>query len=310
MKLASPGKIESQEGSHPRDVFLKTWKNLTPFFLIAGFYIADPKRYRLLDLAARMYGLILPGLTIINLGYNFVRVYEARHCVVYILMHMTTFSNGIYLLLMYPIWFKINRQTKSLSTMLDNVYFCINEDDDLTKKFELFLKVVKCILFLSILGSIGLDVVILIEMQSEEISLVNLVFAYVEVFLYTFMVYSPFLLNCSFVIACYSLHLIFTKYNTQIGSYLGKGKGAAAHEIERFRCNFEKCLSYLLAIEDTFNIFLGVSLLSNISVLWVMIYASSGYPSMARYIALYSLHLVITSTCPVLATMHVSTVLL
>ena len=296
-----------------REVIWKSFRELNIFFLVAGFYVGDAKRWRILDWAARIYSAILLATWAAFLGVTVYILCANPACSEYPLMNETYVLACSYCILIILIWYRINKDTYTLCAMLEAAYFGRNDDSPLNLQFILrILKIVLCATILSCIGLSGYQIVSFCKMAyTQEFGLLSSA-GKVQYALSSFVqfhsIFPPVLQHCSHSLCCYLLYKVFQKCNQEMTMIFSNQQQINPNRIMVLRLHFEQCLTVLGYVDKKYSIYVGLTVLYYMIGFGIVLYQITSTTS-GEYLPLVlygAAHLALTASIPVLATKNVS----
>ena len=318
-----------QENTAWSNPILKCLNKLTPFFFIIGIYVEDEGRKRSRDIVIKIYCGLVILFIFATISISIVEVPYFVPCTSLLLYKIMELLSVIYSAIIHPVWWKIMRHQKQCCCILYEVLCELHLE--LSFRVEKIVKVVKGVLFFSAFIGLGgifhyylFIKVYVIEGNKEFVDLSPIapgipilitIISSTLLHIYFFFVALGLNLYLSyFMIWCYLLYKIFSRFNMKMASNVFDKKDLSFENIENLRAKYELCLKAVRCCDRYFCLFIGYTILYSTCVLCVLIYvaASSIQKSTFTYVIVLGVFimLVVTGVCPVVIYNKVSIITL
>ena len=317
-----------QENTAWSNPILKCLDKLTPFFIVVGIYVEDEGRKRSRDIAIKIYcGFVIMSFFAL-ISISIVEVPYFVPCTLLLLYKIVELLSVLYSAIMHPVWMKIMRHQKQCCCILYEVLCELH----LEFRLEKIVKVSKAVLFSTAFIGLGVTIfhyymfikVYVIEGNKEFVDLspiapgipipITIISSTLLHMYFFFMSLALVLYQSYYMLWCYLLYKIFSKFNMEMASSVLDKKDLSFENIENLQSKYELCLKVVRCCDRYVCLFIGYTILHSTSILCVLIYvvASSIPESTFIYGIVFgvSIMLVLTGVCPVVIYNNVSIITL
>ena len=271
-------------------------------------------------MVAWVYCGVVFFVRILSLCIDVAVIFTSQTCMSILFLDIARLFGTLYIVIVMIVWTRIcwKHGHLHLSAALDKTYYLMgyNDDNYFHGKVSIFLMVLCIITLLSLMRTFYGVYSFILSTSTDQDSMpqsylmrVQLSLRLMNRFYNTFL---AFLCPANFCFCCYILSDLINRCNSLIKTTITKQKQIDTDKIEEVRQIYEHCLQMLHDADRVFCLYLGMTILVDITGICLLIYflASTGNYSP---IIVYAISISLASLCtsilgPMLVNMKVSTV--